>query len=313
MLSIEQGEPGGTLRSFSNIFSDSDSHRTAATANARKRHATMSTKIDNNSLTVQSYRRKKISTEYRIARGCAERAEAFRLIYNAYLKTGLAKPNPFSMRLLRQHLLPTTDMFVAVCADEVQATVTLIRDGDSGLPMDCVYRAEVNRLRQAGKKLAEVSCLADHGAEINRNSLPRCLELFRWMVQAARVRGTDALVVAINPRHLRFYERYLDFERIGNEAAYPAVCDQPAIALLLDFERIDRERPKNYRRFFGRPIQRKLLAEQPITPTEICYFRQVLAAVEETTEEPPHSGTPSISDPSAIYEVTLSSTICEMW
>jgi hypothetical protein len=182
--------------------------------------------------------------------------------------------------------------------------VTLVCDGKLGLPIDSVYRQEVTRFRQAGKTLGEVSCLADQSNSTNKKTFPRCIELFRLMVQTARARGVDALVVAVNPRHVRFYERYLAFERFGTEAAYPAVCDEPAVALVLDFQRIDRELPTNYGRFFGEPIRRDLLASHPMTPAEIAHFQTVLAAGVDpsaTNKDEPAAGTPQ----TGICDITL--------
>ena len=63
------------------------------------------------------------------------------------------------------------------------------------------------------------------------------------MVQTARARDVDELLVAVHPRHVRFYKKFLAFEVISGLERYPAVCDRPAIALSLNFERIDRDRP----------------------------------------------------------------------
>ncbi|HVA51217.1 MAG TPA: hypothetical protein VNH11_33050 [Pirellulales bacterium] len=89
-----------------------------------------------------------------------ERAGAFRLLYEAYVKAGLMAANGYQMRVTVHHLLPTTTLFVAVQADEVVATISLIGDGRLGLPMECVYGPDVQRLREPACWLGEVSCLA---------------------------------------------------------------------------------------------------------------------------------------------------------
>ena len=83
--------------------------------------------------------------------------------------------------------------------------------------------------------------------------------------------------MAVHPRHARFYERYLAFERFGGETFYPSVCDHPAVALCLDFARIDRELPRNYFKFFGVPIPEANLRRQPMSPRDREYFGKLVA------------------------------------
>lgn len=197
-----------------------------------------------------------------------EREAAFRLVYRSYLRSGLVGHHPFQMRLLPHHLLPTTDVFVASSDRVVVGTVTLIGDSSGPLPMETIYHEEIDRLRSENRVVGEVSSLA--------GSLGNCLELFRWMVQTARRRGLNGLAVAVHPKHVRFYQRYLAFERIGEPASYPTVCNNPAVALYLDFEQIDIRRPKNYDKFFGIPVPTNELQPHPMTSDEIDYFRNVL-------------------------------------
>jgi hypothetical protein len=56
-------------------------------------------------------------------------------------------------------------------------------------------------------------------------------------VYAARIARIDTLCVTVNPRHVRFYERRLGFERFGPPRAYDAVNGAPAVPLALDLQR----------------------------------------------------------------------------
>jgi hypothetical protein len=213
--------------------------------------------------------------DYRIAAEYDEREEAFRLVYESYLPSGLVRPNPFEMRILPHHLLSSTEIFVAEQAGQILSTVTLVCDGELGLPMESVYPLEVRKLQRQGKRLGEVSCLA------SRRSTPiaQCLELLRLMVQTARYRGLDGLAVAVHPRHARFYNRFLAFEQVGSETLYPAVCDHPAVAMLLDFDRIDRERPGNYERFFGERLPVERLQPRPMDADQWECFHYLFEAM----------------------------------
>jgi hypothetical protein len=205
---------------------------------------------------------------YKIADGFEERCAAFRLVYNSYLRAGLIDPNPHQMRVTPYHLLHTTDVFVARLQDETISTVSLVCDGQHGLPLEVIYPEEVSQLRQRGIRVAEVSALADRRRQLSR-TLPVFVPLARLMIQTARARGVEQVLVAVHPRHAKFYQRLLGFEVIGSQKAYPLVSNQPAVPLKLDFDRIDRHPPVNYDSFFAEPLPREVLEPRPITAEEI--------------------------------------------
>lgn len=210
---------------------------------------------------------------YGLARSRTDLEGAFRLSYHAYLRSGLGEENPLEMRVTPHHLLPTTDVFLATCRDEPICTATLVSDGDYGLPMESVYADQVQQRREAGLRLGEVTCLADRRRDVAR-FFPVFVRLSRLLVQTARYRGLDQLLVAVHPRHARFYQRYLAFEMIGGERAYPEVRDNPAVALCLDFQRVDclgrtRQWDHNYQQFFGTHIP----AHQMEAPAQLARHR----------------------------------------
>jgi len=209
--------------------------------------------------------------ECKIASTREERAAAFRLVYEAYLRAGLGEPNPYRARVTPYHLLPTTEVFVATCRGDVIFTLSLIGDGELGLPMESVYGAEVAARRAQGLYLGEVSCLADRRSQM-RGFFPVFLRLSRMVVQYARQQGMDELLVAVHPKHARFYQRAMAFVPIGQQKAYPSVRNHPAVALELDFARIDLERPANYDAFFGQPLPSELLQSHPIPADQREYF-----------------------------------------
>jgi len=240
--------------------------------------------------------------QYKIAATQEERTAAFRLVYNCYLRSGLGEPNPHEMRVTPYHLLPTTEIFLASYDDEPIFTVTLVIDGNLGLPMEPVYGREVALFRQWGLYVGEVSCLADRRKEF-RGFFPVFLRLSRLVVQYARRRGLDGLLLAVHPRHARFYERFMDFELFGQQKAYPAVRNAPAVALFLDFARVDRERPENYDTFFGEPLPDEMLRPCPIPAAQQEFFRPLVDARFEfvpIANAGYSSGSPGIDSPIGI-------------
>lgn len=212
---------------------------------------------------------------YRMARSASDRDDAFRLVYRSYLKSGLGTVNPYGMRVTRYQLCETSQTFVGLEGSEVVTTVTLVGDGHLGLPMDGMFSAEVNALRSAGKRVAEVSCLADR-----RSSHSRFLESFcqlnRMMAQFARYQGIECLLVTVHPRHARFYRRYFGFKPISSRIAdCPHVQGSPAAALILDFDEYDKECPESWHRVFGSWIEPYESAPYQIPDDERCRLTEI--------------------------------------
>src|SRR5581483_1718568 len=147
---------------------------------------------------------------FKIAAAQSERAAAFRLVYEAYVQAGLMQPNVFQMRVMPHHLLPTTATFVAQRGAQVIGTVSLVGDGRLGLPMERVYGAEIDELRHPSTWLGEVTALAS-AAMATDLSFHIVIGLMRLMAQFARRHGVEHLLIAVHPRHARFYQRAMGF------------------------------------------------------------------------------------------------------
>ncbi|MGA2253766.1 MAG: hypothetical protein ABSG53_03820 [Thermoguttaceae bacterium] len=212
---------------------------------------------------------------YRIATTKQEREAAFRLVYSSYLRSGLGEVNDYRMRVTPYHLLPTTEIFIAELRGEVIFTMSLVIDGDLGVPMEKVYGEEIARLRRQGLRVAEVSCLADRRSDLVR-FFPIFLRTSRVLVQYAHRQGLDALVVAVHPKHARFYRRYFDFRVIGEQKDYPTVRNHPAVALWMEFARLDRECPASYRALLAEPLDEEQLRPHPISIADCAYFRPMV-------------------------------------
>lgn len=213
--------------------------------------------------------------EYRVANGWYDRSAAFRLVYRAYLRAGLTHSSKVRMRVTPYQLLDSTVVFLATLRRAPICTVSLVGDGDMGLPIETVYGGEVDDLRARGLRLGEVSALADRRRKLSR-TLPVFVSLTRLLVQCAQLRGIDRLLVAVHPRHARFYERFLAFQRIAEEKPYPLVRDNPAVALQLDLNAIDPSQPM-YPAYFGERIPPHELESIPMTPEELELFGGVVS------------------------------------
>ena len=205
---------------------------------------------------------------FEIASTADDRNAAFRLVYQSYLRAGLIEPNDIRMRVTPYHLLPTTTVFVAkLRKQQVVTTLSLVIDGELGVPMESTCPGVIEQRRRQGLVVGEVTCLADRRSDIRR-FLPNFCMLTRLMAQYARRQGVDQLLVITHPRHARFYSRLMGFEVTTDVTSCPHVRDNPAVALCLDFAKVDRHPPKLYDAIFGEQLPTDELQSTPMTEDE---------------------------------------------
>jgi hypothetical protein len=85
------------------------------------------------------------------------------------------------------------------------------------------------------------------------------------MAQRARFRGVDDLLIAVHPRHAKFYERYLGFESIGPLRSYRAVCGQPAVAMAVNLSELYTRDQRACGHLFGVPYSLVDLMAEPLS------------------------------------------------
>ncbi len=223
----------------------------------------------------------------KVASSRDERQGAFRLAYNAYHRAGLCEARDEGLRITPYQLLPTTDIIVAILRGEVISTLSLVRDGELGLPVEAVYPEEVRQRRANGLKLAEVSCLADRRKDAAR-FFSLFSELAQVMIQMADREVVDQLLIAVHPRHARMYCRAMAFKQIGDARDYEAVNGNPAVLLCLDLEDGKANRMETWKRFAGDPLPEAVVEPQPICETDRRHFERLAQSFRRAGAEPNH-------------------------
>jgi hypothetical protein len=128
--------------------------------------------------------------------------------------------------------------FTAGTHEMTVATLTAGLDSDAGLYVGKLYPEEVGALRAEGRKLCEFTRLAVDESVRSHNVLASIIHVaFMYVINLHRC--TDVLI-EVNPRHVRFYQRMLGFERAAGERLDPAV-NAPAVLLRLDLAHCARE------------------------------------------------------------------------
>ncbi len=125
--------------------------------------------------------------------------------------------------------------------DEVVGTISVVKDGPAGLPMDSIFRVELTDWREKASSLVEVCQFAidktlfakDTFILKNVSETELALELLGLTIEYCRRTHVSHVVFAVNPKHRLFYEA-LGATKIGVEKSYPSVNNAPAVAYVLD-------------------------------------------------------------------------------
>ena len=229
---------------------------------------------------------------YKIAQTRKELQDAFTLVYHSYRRAGLVDANASKIRLTPFHLLPTTEVFVTQLEETVVSTVSLIGDGELGLPLETIYPQNVALIRKRGLRMGEIGSLADR-----RDSPVRFIETFatmgRMLAQVAMKRGYDGLIAAAHPKHARLYQRILPFEQIGQTVNCPYANGNPAVMLALVFD--DHRGSELYKRFFGSMSSSTDTSPSPWAPETLAYFKKMLHVNNLQSERPMSGQTASLT------------------
>jgi GNAT superfamily N-acetyltransferase len=183
----------------------------------------------------------------------------FALLHDAYVASGFMTPHPSGLRVTPYHALPTTTTLCAKFDGEVVGTLSLIREGVFGFPLQSAFDLSAVRAREG--RIAEVSALAVHPA-FRRTGGAVLFPLMKFMYEyCTRYFDTRHLVIAVNPNKIELYESLLLFQRLPQHTVehYDFANGAPAVGATLDLQqaRLDfqavyghkRER-KNLHRYF---------------------------------------------------------------
>ncbi len=183
---------------------------------------------------------------FKIATELEELEQAFRLIYRAYRLKGFIHPKTSGMHLMQQHAHPLSTTFVGKLKDRVVITMSVFTDSEMGLPMDTLYKNELDRLRNKGRFIAEVGNFASEPAVRKGNQLLPMMMNNLMSRYAKKHLRLDDLVITVNPAHEFIYKHIILFKRIGEVRSYDTVNGHLAVPMLLDLNEYQRTYFKKY-------------------------------------------------------------------
>lgn len=197
--------------------------------------------------------------ELKIAETQDELEACFALLHDAYVASGFMRPHPSGLRATPYHALPTTTTLCAKVGPRVVGTLSIVREGVFGFPMQTAF--DISAVRAKEGRIAEISALAVH-PHYRKTGGAILFPLMKFMYEyCTRYFDTRHLVIAVHPSKVELYQSLLFFQRLPAQVvdSYDFANGAPAVGATLDlheapvlFERAYARKPhrRNLHRFF---------------------------------------------------------------
>lgn len=128
------------------------------------------------------------------------------LVQKRYAWRGYPKPH------IKEN--PNRITILTYLADRIVGTVTVGYDSETGLLADEIYKDVVDKLRQQGAVVGELSKLA---IDEELGSKPMLAGMIHIAYLYGAIHGCTDAVIEVIPRHQAFYEKKLGFRLLGEE------------------------------------------------------------------------------------------------
>ena len=173
----------------------------------------------------------------------SEKEKASAIVNKKYREEGYVRDEQDTISKIASYIVEENSViFGAFVGNEIFGTLAFVFDEERGLPMEAIYKEEVNILRGKGFKVGEVVQFAvdqdiakKHlsSVEVQLAAVP----LFGRLLSYAKKKNFDYLCISVNPKHVSFYS-LIGFEKIGELKHYASV-DAPAVAMSFSLKEID--------------------------------------------------------------------------
>jgi len=240
-----------------------------------------------------------VRLQLKIADTKQELEACFRILHDAYVSSGFMKSDPSGMRVTMYHALPTTTTLCAKFDGEVVGTISIIREGVFGFPLQSVF--DLSQVRAKEGNIAEISALAVH-PDFRKTGGAILFPLMKFMYEyCTEFFDTRHLVIAVNPNRIEMYESLLFFERLQENTVnnYDFANGAPAVGATLDLHSAAglfksvygrRREKKNLHKYFvetrlpniKKPIRKYFTTNDPVMSVDVLdhFFNQVHSGFE---------------------------------
>ena len=133
---------------------------------------------------------------------------------------------------------PSRITLTASDKEKVIGTVTLGIDSEEGLLADEIFKPEIDKRRNAGGKVCELTKLAFDPDIRSKFALASLFHIV--FIYGRRMHNCTDVFIEVNPRHRRFYETMLGFKRQCEMRTNPRV-NAPAVLLWVDIGYVEEQ------------------------------------------------------------------------
>jgi hypothetical protein len=176
----------------------------------------------------------------------------------------LIDPNPRQIHTVPQALQSDVAVVIGRLGDgRAVSSGTCMGDGPLGLPLDCVYRPQLDGLRQQGRHVCEIGLLADDREAVGDASSV-LFDALRYTFHFGLYLGVSDFVCGMHPRRARLYNRLFGFHVFGEERIYSTVKNHPVVLMRAQTDHLLAD-PSRYRAveyFVANPVAPQVFAQR---------------------------------------------------
>ena len=186
--------------------------------------------------------------EFHIASTLGHVLEAWRVLYEAYLRAGYISPNVHQLHTVPEAVGPHALVLLGRSHGHVISTISAIGDSPAGLPLDKAYPEELAAMRRQGGRLLEIGLFGDR-RDIRTaadRSFTSVFELMRYTFFFGLHTGVTDFLCGIPPRRAPLYARCFGFRPVGEVKSYRTVEDNPVVLMHARTDHLLRH-PERYR------------------------------------------------------------------
>lgn len=172
---------------------------------------------------------------------------------------------------------PNRITLTAANKGDVVGTLTIGLDSPIGLMADQIFKEELDAHRARGAKLCEFTKLAFDPSVRSKASLANLFHLA--VIYARDIHACTDIVIEVNPRHRRFYQQMLGFQKEGDVKTNPRV-NAPAYLLRIGLDYVT-EQIKRYGGTFASETNERSFYPYFFSPREEAGIISRLRRVDE--------------------------------
>ncbi|NOU16857.1 MAG: hypothetical protein HOO91_04785 [Bacteroidales bacterium] len=163
--------------------------------------------------------------EIHIANDLDTRLKIYSMLFHEYFKKGYAKNNKSEYWFSKYNLQHNTITIYIKKKDIILNTVTIVCRGEYGLPCEEIFKEEVEMLINNGHTIVETISLSNFET---KEKLAFEFLLIITLLVSYSYYNASFNVATINPRHLTYYSKYLNYNKLGETKNFQKVNNAPA-------------------------------------------------------------------------------------